>query len=438
MKNFHKTAFTVAILFLIFGSFWIILTDIVLPKIVPSVEEYTYFQTSKGILFVTICTVFLYSSLYAILKKIKRQEEQIMEGEENYKKLFMNNPMPMWVYDLRTLSFLEVNNAAIDCYGYSREEFLHKTLFDIRPSDDHEELMRNVASDENKDFTLSGVWRHVKKDGTIIFVEINSHPIEFNKRRAKIVLALDISERKEAEREIQALIFELDNFVYRASHDLRGPLARLKGLSQIALMETQDEVSRNYFNMIKTSANVLDNTLLRLLSINNLKHTILEEEDVNIHDLIDKIVSIKKEVIESAGISFYNEISQDLTIHADQKVLRLAIQNILDNSIQYRNIDETRSNKIYIKVSAQMYNDKIKLLFEDNGIGIEDSQTDKIFNIFYRGSVRSQGSGLGLYIAKIAMDKIKGSIQLSDRKKNHTVFELVLPSKNTQVETRLS
>lgn len=435
MKNSYKTAFIVAILFMFFGFFWIIFSDIFLLTIVPSLEEFRYFQTSKGLLFVVICTVFIYFALCIVFKKIKKQEERIIAGEENYKKLFMNNPMPMWVYDMKTLSFLEVNNAAIDCYGYSKEEFLEKTLFDIRPPDDHEELMRNVATDENKYFTLSGVWRHVKKDGTIIFVEINSHPIEFNNRQAKIVLALDISERKVAEREIQALIFELDNFVYRASHDLRGPLARLKGLSQIALMETQDEVSRNYFNMIKTSANVLDNTLLRLLSINNLKHTVLEEEDVNIHNLIEKIVAIKKEVMEGAGISFYNEISQDLTIHADQNVLRLAIQNILDNSIQYRNIDVTEPNRVYIKVSAQMENDKIKILFEDNGIGIEESQTDKIFNIFYRGTVRSKGSGLGLYIAKIAMDKIKGSIHLSDHQKNHTVFELVLPSKNAQVAT---
>lgn len=430
MKYFKRTAFTVAILYLIFGCFWIIFSDLFLPKFAPAVENMEYFQTSKGLLFVFLCTILIYASLTFIMQKIKKQEEKIVAGEENYRKLFMNNPIPMWVYDLKTLSFIEVNNATVNSYGYSREKFLTMSLFDIRPPEDHEELMRNVASDENKNFTLSGVWRHLKKDGSIIFVEINSHPIEFDNRSAKIVLALDISERKIAEKEIQALIFELDNFVYRASHDLRGPLARLKGLSQIALMETKDPISINYFNMIKNSANVLDNTLLRLLSINNLKHTILEEEDVNLHTLIEKVIAIKREVIENAGISIFNEISEDLTIYADKKVLVLAIQNILDNSIQYRNLDNSGSKQIYIKVSAKVLNNKIKLIFEDNGIGIEENQIDKIFNIFHRGTVRSKGSGLGLYIAKIAMDKIKGSIHLSDHQKNHTVFEIVLPTKS--------
>src|SRR5690606_9592695 len=300
-------------------------------------------------------------------------------------------------------------------------------LFDIRPAEDHKELMRNVASDDNVRFTTSGIWRHLKKNGQSIFVEINSHPIEFNNRKAKIVLALDVSERKEAEKEIQALIFELDNFVYRASHDLRGPLARLKGLSQVALMEIKDEVSRNYFNLINTSANVLDNTLVRLLSINNLKHTVLEEEKVNIHELIENIIQIKKELIESAGINFQNEISENLYINADKNVLKLAIQNILENSIQYRNVDEQHTNNLYIRVSSAIENQKLKLIFEDNGIGIEESKVDKIFTIFHRDTENSEGSELRLSIAKIEMDKMRGSIRLANHQKSNTVFELTLP-----------
>jgi len=427
MRNFKNVAFTVSLFYLIFGFTWITLSDNLLPSLFPELESLKSFQTIKGLLFISVCAVFIYCSLHLMHKKFEKQEDKIITAEENYRKLFINNPMPMWVYDLKTLSFLEINNAAIDKYGYSRDEFLNMNLFDIRPAEDHKELMRNVASDDNVRFTTSGIWRHLKKNGQSIFVEINSHPIEFNNRKAKIVLALDVSERKEAEKEIQALIFELDNFVYRASHDLRGPLARLKGLSQVALMEIKDEVSRNYFNLINTSANVLDNTLVRLLSINNLKHTVLEEEKVNIHELIENIIQIKKELIESAGINFQNEISENLYINADKNVLKLAIQNILENSIQYRNVDEQHTNNLYIRVSSAIENQKLKLIFEDNGIGIEESQVDKIFTIFHRGTEKSEGSGLGLYIAKIAMDKMRGSIRLANHQKSNTVFELTLP-----------
>lgn len=433
MRKFKNTAFVVSFFYLVFGFLWIILSDNFVTQFFPSLDNMRYFQSIKGLVFVSVSGMLIYQSLYMILKKVETQESQITEAEENYKKLFMNNPFPMWVYDLKTLGFLEVNHAAVDTYGYSREEFLSMNLFDIRPPEDHEDLMQNVASDDNKKFTTSGIWRHLKKNGQIVYVEINSHPIDFNNRKAKIVLALDISARKEAEKEIQGLIYELDNFVYRASHDLRGPLARLKGLSQVALMETNDTVARNYFNMISTSANVLDNTLLRLLSINNLKNSVLEEEELNLYQLVEQVILLKKDIIASAGISCINNTSQELSVLADKNALKLAIQNILENSIEYRNPEVATG--MYIKITSSLEDNQVKLTFEDNGIGIEESQVDRIFNIFHRGTEKSQGSGLGLYIAKIAMNKMNGSINLKSHQKSHTVFELVIP-KNTNLQVQ--
>lgn len=428
MIKFKNTAFIVSFFYLCFGFLWIILSDNFVTQYFPYLENIKYFQTIKGLVFVSVSAMLIYQSLHLILKKVKLQESQITVAEENYRKLFMNNPFPMWVYDLKTLGFLEINNAAVDAYGYSREEFLKMNLFDIRPPEDHEDLMQNVASDDNKRFTTSGIWRHIKKNGQLVYVEINSHPLDFNNRKAKIVLALDISARKEAEKEIQVLIYELDNFVYRASHDLRGPLARLKGLSQVALMETNDTVSRNYFNMISTSANVLDNTLLRLLSINNLKNSILEEEELNVYELIEEVIVLKKDVIASSGIYCMNQVDQKLSVLADKNTLKLAIQNILENSIEYRNPEA--ATEMYIKITSSLDDNNVKLTFEDNGIGIDESQIDRIFNIFHRGTEKSQGSGLGLYIAKIAMNKMHGSINLKSYQKSHTVFELLIPTRS--------
>ena len=104
--------------------------------------------------------------------------EQLQASEQQYRLLFRNNPHPMWVYDAETLRFLAVNDAAISHYGYTEDEFLAMTLRDIRPQEDVDALERSVAlHTPRKDH---GVWRHCKKDGTLIDVEISSDTIEFD------------------------------------------------------------------------------------------------------------------------------------------------------------------------------------------------------------------------------------------------------------------
>jgi PAS domain S-box-containing protein len=137
----------------------------------------------------------------AILRDItdrRRAEQALRESEERYRLLFENNPQPMWVLDKETLAFLAVNEAACRHYGYTREEFLAMTIRDIRPSGDVPALLRSVAS-ESDEFHKAGVWRHRKKDGTEIAVEISSHPLWFVGRPAQLILATDVTERIRAE-----------------------------------------------------------------------------------------------------------------------------------------------------------------------------------------------------------------------------------------------
>lgn len=127
-----------------------------------------------------------------------------MAGEEGrYRLLFETNPHAMWVYDLETLAFLAVNPAAIRQYGYSAEEFAIMTLRDIRPPEDMPALLRNLAEvKEGRD--EAGLWRHLRKDGSLIWVEITSHTLEYDGRPAELVLAMDVTERQRAEEEREA------------------------------------------------------------------------------------------------------------------------------------------------------------------------------------------------------------------------------------------
>jgi PAS domain S-box-containing protein len=127
-----------------------------------------------------------------------RVETALRESEERYRLLFENNPFPMWVYDLKTLEFLAVNDAAVHHYGYSHEEFLSMGIKDIRPPQSVPALLENVSKTVSR-LDKSGTWKHRKKDGTIIDVEITSHELIFDGRHSRLVLANDVTERKRAE-----------------------------------------------------------------------------------------------------------------------------------------------------------------------------------------------------------------------------------------------
>ncbi|MDP1570136.1 MAG: PAS domain S-box protein [Vicinamibacterales bacterium] len=159
-------------------------------------------------------------------RSIARADAALRDSERRYRQLFHANPHPMWVYDTDTLRFLAVNDAAILHYGWTEAQFLQMTIADIRPDEDVARLREDVAHLPSIGADTPSVWRHFKADGTLIDVEIMAHSLEFEGRKASLVLAHDITARVGAEREIRDLNDEL-----RAQHAAGATaLARLRAL----------------------------------------------------------------------------------------------------------------------------------------------------------------------------------------------------------------
>ena len=162
-----------------------------------------------------------------------------LTGRESFRALFINSPLPMWVYSVETLRFLEVNDALIAKYGYSRDEFLAMTLREMRPPEDMERLTQWLQLSPS-DRLLVNEWRHRRKDGQVVDVDVFLREIDFNGEPARLAVIIDISARKEAERQTER-IFETSQDVIHVT-DGFGKFMRMSPSSETVLGYSSDEL----------------------------------------------------------------------------------------------------------------------------------------------------------------------------------------------------
>ncbi len=199
----------------------------------------------------------------SIIYNIERKKTllDMQESEKRYSDLFHLNPEPMWVFDSETLQFLDVNNAAIESYGYSFDEFMSMTLKDIRPPEDIPTLNKVIEWVNNKHNTgwLINKFRHRKKNGEIIIVEINNNSIRFKGREANLILAHNVTERVNYIRAIEEQNQKLSEITWIQSHVVRAPIARLMGLIDlIKHPNSSEELKEELLGYILSSAHELD------------------------------------------------------------------------------------------------------------------------------------------------------------------------------------
>ncbi len=232
--------------------------------------------------------------------------------EEEYRLLFEDNPLPMWVYEVKTLRFLAVNQAAIRHYGYARDEFLAMTIKEIRPAEEIPRLRQSVHNiRQSAGLEISGIWTHRKKNGETVQVEIHSHGLRFQGRQSRLVLAHDVTARLAAEAQVRQLNAELEQrvqdrtaelesanqeleaFSYSVAHDLRGPLRGMDGFSQ-ALIEDYagklDATARDYLQRIRAGAQRMGMLIDDLLELARVSRAEMRREPVNLSSLAQTVM----------------------------------------------------------------------------------------------------------------------------------------------------
>jgi hypothetical protein len=215
---------------------------------------------------------------------------------------------------------------------------------------------------------------------------------------------------------------ELDSFFYRVSHDLKGPIASLMGLNQIVKLDVQDENALMYFNMYHHQILRINNIVMSLIEITRMKHVEVKKEKIDFENLISECITSYQHTENFDRISFIKEIQPGIEYFSEWSILNTILQNLIENAIKYSK-GETGA---WVKIEVYQSKENLVLVVEDNGQGIPEKHQEKIFDMFHRANDRVQGSGLGLYILKRAVERLKGSISVSSQLNQGSRFEVVL------------
>ncbi len=267
-------------------------------------------------------------------------EAALFTSERKYRLLFDGNPLPMWVFDRETLRFLAVNDAAIAHYGFSREEFLAMGIADIRPPEELPRL-KQVVSQPVAGLTQTSIWKHRKRDGTNIDVEITSHPIDFGDRPAQVVLANDVTEKVRAQEQLAAMTQQLwhasrlttmGELSASIAHELNNPLATVAlRVENLLLPMAADDQQRRGLEIIAQEVDRMACLIENLLQFSRRGHR--QVSTVEVREEIVNSVEFVHYYLRTRKIEVVHEFADPLpTIQADRQQLRQLFLNLLTNA----------------------------------------------------------------------------------------------------------
>lgn len=387
----------------------------------------------------TIAFPFLFKDSPAVqvifrdISEKKQAEARIRKNETLFTQLFNSVPMAVVMLD-DTGKVEQINPGFEEMFGYKLEELKGKNLNDNIVPDE----LRNEGIDLNNLITSNRVIRvetiRKHRHGKLVDVILYGVPVMQDNQTIGIYgVYVDISDRKRVEEELKVRNAELDNFVYKVSHDLRAPLSSILGLVNLARLPGNTDNPMDYIDIVGAKVDHLDHFITDVLSHSkNLKMEVTVSK-IDLSQIIDRTFD-ELDYLEGAETIVRNIKIDGIDFYNDPWRVAEIFRNLISNAIKYRK-DSTRFQP-EVTVKVHVDNLRADISFSDNGIGIEEKDLTRIFEMFYRATDKSDGSGIGLYIVKNAIEKLGGQINVASKPGQGTRFNIILPNRINSVISR--
>ena len=370
--------------------------------------------------------------------------KQVITSSEETKRHIMNSALD-GIVGMHHMGFITIWTPQSEkIFGWSEDEVIGKRMSDIiiphKYRENHERGLRHY-NQTGKGPMLSKIMEisALHKNGKEFPIELSIVTVEQDKNKFFCAFIRDITKRKKTE---EALIRynenlektnnELDLFVYSISHDLRAPLKSMLGLINITKdsIEPNDDVLYERFEMLNSSVVKLDNFIEGILDYSRNSRMELTNDEINFEAIIKEIMNSYQFDVQEIDFTLKVVANDKEKFVTDKRRLIVVLSNLISNAIKYRDFLKKKS---FLKIRVISSKEHAVVIVEDNGIGIDDKEKEKIFEMFYRATNVSTGSGLGLYIVKETLTKLGGNIQIESKVNVGTKFIIKIVNENNSL-----
>jgi len=276
--------------------------------------------------------------------------------------------------------------------------------------------------------------RHISILGKFYWFNFSFAPIldEHSKIKSVVFCALDISKAKTTEKVLEdknktliKLNSQLDQLVYRTTHDLKAPLSSVSGILNLMEVEKDEDMLKKYHLLIKKSLERLDNSISTIINYSKNNKEQLNIDSIDFELFINELVDSVKYSENARDIDFQFHVYQKNEFKNDKERLNAILGNLVSNAIRYRNSFINKAS--FVKIEIVVFEERALISVIDNGVGIAEEHKGKVFDMFYRASEKS-GTGLGLFIVKEVVHLIGGEISLETERGVGTTFKVEIPN----------
>jgi len=356
----------------------------------------------------------------------------LKQTQASYRRLFERHPLPMWIFDTETLEFLDVNEAAVDQYGWTREEMLTMTILDIRPEGDRDAVRAAVT--RTSEARESGVWQHVRRDGSTMEVAVVSAPIDFQGRRARTVLAQDVTDQRRLEERLRQSqkLEAIGHLAGGVAHDFNNVLMVVRACSALLLKKVEQEALRRDIVQIDDAAKRGAELTKQLLAFS--KQQVMRPALTDVNDVVRETLELLNKVLgEDVEIVLNLERTLPAVLvdrgQLGQVVVNLAVNardamphgGSLTISTSVSTIDEaTAARRASVKPGPY-----VLLQITDTGVGMDEETSARAFDPFF--TTKETGTGLGLPSVHGIVAQSGGHVSLYSEQGMGTTARVALP-----------